>query len=72
MADKRKAKLKYLEKRLAILKAKYPDINLDDTFLLECITEYHIVRREAFFLKFEIEHCPKCSQLLPKYHSKPK
>ena len=67
MADKRKIKLKRLEKKLVSISERNPNIDLNNLQLLRDINEFNAVRKEAFFLKFEIEHCSECSQLLPQY-----
>lgn len=70
MADIRKAKLRRLEKTLASISERNLNIDLNNMQLYKDINEFHEVRREAFYLKFEIEHCSECSQLLPKYAKK--
>lgn len=70
MTDKRKIKLKRLEKKLVSISERNPNIDLNNLQLLRDINEFNAVRKEAFFLKFEIEHCSECSQLLPKYKNK--
>lgn len=70
MADQRKIQLRRYQKKLDSLKAKYPDINLNDYRLQETINEYLELKRKHFYLQFEIEHCATCSQLLPEYKPK--
>lgn len=70
MADLRKIKLKKLEKKLALIVERNPSIDLKNMQLLKDINEFHEVRKEAFYLRFEIEHCSECSQLLPQYAKK--
>ena len=67
MADLRKVKLKKLEKKLALIVERNPSIDLNNMQLLKDINEFFNVKKEAFYLRFEIEHCSKCSQLLPQY-----
>ena len=67
MSDKRKIKLRKLEKKLVSISERNPNIELNNLQLLRDINEFNEVRKEAFFLKFEIEHCSECSQLLPQY-----
>lgn len=67
MPDQRKAKLRQLQKKMKSLQDKHPNINLDDTELVKNINAFDKLRWEAFHLKFEIEHCPNCSQILPQY-----
>ncbi len=71
MEDLRKVKLKKLEKKLVLITKRQPNIDLNNMQLLKDIKEFHEVRREAFYLRFDIEHCSECSQLLPQY-AKPK
>ena len=67
MVDLRKVKLKKLEKKLVSISERSPNIDLNNMQLLKDINEFHEARKEAFYLRFEIEHCSECSQLLPKY-----
>lgn len=67
MADKRKAKLKRIENKMKSLQEKYPNIDLSDSHLQKAIKEYEELSFEHFHLKFEIEHCPNCSQVLPEF-----
>ena len=67
MADLRKVKLKKLEKKLVSISERNPTIDLNNMQLLKDVNEFHEVRKEAFYLRFEIEHCSECSQLLPQY-----
>lgn len=70
MSDKRKIKLRKLEKKLVSISERNPNIDLNNLQLLRDINEFHEVHKEAFLLKFEIEHCSECSQLLPQYKNK--
>ncbi len=70
MSDKRKIKLRKLEKKLVSISERNPNIDLNNLQLLRDINEFNEVRKEAFFLKFEIEHCSECHQLLPQYKNK--
>lgn len=67
MADKRKSQLRNIEKKMKALQDKHPDVNLNDFNLKEAFKDYHELFYQHFHLKFEIEHCPECSQLLPQY-----
>ena len=67
MADKRKVKLRQLDKKMKDLQGKYPTIDLSDSHLLNDMKKHSELRYEHFHLKFDIEHCPTCSQLLKEY-----
>lgn len=67
MKDKRKAQLKQIEKKMKSLQDKCPNIDLSDFKLQQAAKQYGELHYQHFHLKFEIEHCPNCSQLLPQY-----
>jgi len=67
MKDKRKVKLRQLEKKMKELQDEYPYTDLSDFRLQQAAKQYADWHYEHFHLKFEIEHCPNCSQILPKY-----
>ena len=71
MADKRKIKLKSLENKMQVIQERN-GVDLNDLQLLKDITKFNELKKEAFFLKFEIEHCEMCSQLLPEYKNNKK
>ena len=55
MTDKRKLKLKQIERKMKALQEEYPNVNLNDFNLNQAFKKYHELFYEHFHLKFEIE-----------------